>query len=91
MSTTIATTAAAVGQHWNDGPHDGGGFPFFIFPFLWLLVVGGIITAVAFGRRRRERDTGRRAGERALAEAYAAGQIDDQTYRTRRAVLREKE
>ena len=89
MSTSMATAAAAVGQYWNNGPHDGG-FPFFIFPFLWLLVVGAVLAAVFLGRRRRDRDSGRRAGERALAEAYAAGQIDDQTYRTRRAVLREK-
>lgn len=88
--TTTTTTLVTATQYWHDGPYDGPGFPFFLFPLIWLIVIGGLITAAVLGRRRRDRSAGQRAGERALAEAFAAGDIDDQTYRTRRAVLREK-
>lgn len=89
MNTTMISAVTTVGQHWNGGPPDGGP-PFFVLPFAWLLLVGAVLATIFLARRRREREGGRRAGEHALAEAYATGRIDDQTYRARRAVLREK-
>jgi putative membrane protein len=52
--TTLASTAAAFGPAAHVGGHVGFAFwPFFIIgPIFWLLVIGGIIFAVA-GRRRR--------------------------------------
>jgi len=84
--TTLALTDIAT--NWNyDG--DGPPFPFFLIPIFWLLVVATIITVVTLTRRRRDTTAGRRAGERALAERYAAGEIDAEEYRSRRDVLRE--
>lgn len=74
------------------GPWEGSGppFPFVLFPLFWLLVLAAVVTLVITGRRRRERTSGRRAGERLLAERYADGTITEEEYRARRGVLREK-
>ena len=73
----IATTGA---EHW-DGP---GWWP--VFPILWLTLAVGVVALVAW--RRRSDDPARRAGESRLAERYAAGEIDEEEYASRRAVLR---
>ncbi len=78
---TISTTVLA--DHWH-GP--GAWWP--IFPLLWLLVLGTLVTLFVVGRRRRDRFSGQRAGERKLAERYADGEIDDQEYARRLGVLR---
>lgn len=79
-----AGTTVLADDHW-DGP--GPWWP--IFPFLWLLVIAAVVFAFArFGRRRWY--DGSRAGESKLAERYAAGEIGEQEYRERLAVLREK-
>ncbi len=85
----LPTLASITG---GGGPWDGGGppFPFVLFPLFWLAVLAVIVALLVTGRRRRERTAGRRAGERLLAERYADGSIDEEEYRTRRAVLREK-
>lgn len=63
-----------------------------IFPFLWILVIVAIIAAARWGGMRRWRRfhaaDGVRAGEARLAERFAAGEIDEQEYESRRAVLR---
>lgn len=84
---TLAATAATAG-HW-----DGDGPPAFwpIFPILWLLFLAAIATAAIIVVRRNRAQAPRRAGEARLAERFAAGEIDDEEYRARRAVLREKE
>lgn len=91
---TLTTSLTTLAAHGGDGPPwvDGGGppFPFFLFPLFWLLVLGGLIAVAVLGRRRREASAGRRSGERLLAERYADGSIDEEEYRARRAVLREK-
>ena len=87
MNDLVATgtTVLAENDHW-DGP--GAWWP--IFPILWLLVIVGIVYAITrFGRRRWD-SGGTRSGETKLAERYAAGDIDEQEYRERLAVLREK-
>lgn len=87
-----ATDVAALPIHdgnWNGG---GPGPWFLLFPIFWFLVIAAIITAVRFGGGRRWRRfqaaEGTRAGEAKLAERYAAGEIDEQEYEARRAVLR---
>lgn len=83
-----------IGQVLADGPWHGGGygppFPFLLFPLFWLLAIGGVITAVVLGRRRREATVGARAGERVLAERFAQGEISAEEYRSRLAELRAK-
>ena len=84
MLAEIITTdvIAQSADHW-DRP---GWWP--IFPILWFLVIAAVIALVAFTARRRSLESGPRAGERRLAERYADGEIDEDEYRTRRAVLR---
>ncbi len=69
---------------------DGPPFPLFLVPLFWLVFLAVVVTAIVLSRRHREAGEGRRAGERVLAERFAAGTIDDEEYRLRRAVLREK-
>ena len=89
--TDTAATLALTADDWHgrwgdDGPPDY--WP--VFPILWFLVIAGIVTtAVVLGRRHREQAP-RRAGEARLAERYAAGEIDEEEFRARRAVLRER-
>lgn len=92
MSTFMTLAWVAAPPVHGGGPYGGDGppFPFFVIPIFWLLLLGGIALAVILGRRRRDRVSAERAGERVLAERFAAGEIDDSEYRTRRAVLREK-
>ena len=95
INETVATVVA--NDHWgpwrDGGPwQDGGGPPAFwpIFPIVWFLVIAAIITAVVLYNRRRVAEAPRRSGEARLAERYAAGEIDENEYRARRDVLREK-
>ncbi|GEK81371.1 SHOCT domain-containing protein [Agrococcus baldri] len=93
MLAAIETAAAgaALAAHDGVGPWaGGGGFPFWIFPILWFVLIAGAIALFWFGRRRRERWAGRRAGEQALAERFANGDIDAEEYRARREVLRQE-
>lgn len=85
LSTVGANLADAAADRW-DGP--GPWWP--IFPALWLLVVAAIITTAVLTGRRNARRAGSRSGEGRLAERYAAGEISEQEYRERLAVLREQ-
>ena len=85
--TETITTLAITADHWHgDGP------PVFwpIFPILWFLCIVGVATLVILWRGRQCEASSRRAGEARLAEMFAAGEISDEDYRTRRDVLREK-
>jgi putative membrane protein len=87
MLTTLVTTATTFGDRWDGDRPDY--WP--IFPILWfLIIVGGIVTAVVVSRRNRAA-AGPRAGEAVLAQRYAAGEIDEEEYTTRLAVLRRKQ
>jgi putative membrane protein len=77
------TILADNNDHW-DGP--GAWWP--VFPLLWFLVVAGIVTAVVVTGRRRARFGGVRSGEARLAERFADGEITEQEYRERLAVLK---
>ena len=85
--TDTLTTLLITADRW-----DGDGPPAYwpIFPILWFLVIAGIIATVVILRRRSCEGAPRRAGEARLAEMYAAGEISDEDYRSRRSVLREK-
>jgi putative membrane protein len=82
-AVTALSTTLADSDHW-DGP--GAWWP--VFPLLWFLVVAGIVTAVVVTGRRRARFGGLRSGEARLAERFADGDIDEQEYRDRLAVLK---
>ena len=82
-AVTALSTTLADSDHW-DGP--GAWWP--VFPLLWFLVVAGIVTAVVVTGRRRARVGGIRSGEARLAERFADGDIDEQEYRDRLAVLK---
>ncbi|SEE80915.1 SHOCT domain-containing protein [Ruania alba] len=82
-----------IGHVFADGPWHGGygpPFPFFLIPLFWLVVIGGIATAVILSRRKHMRTAGARAGERVLAERFAQGEIDATEYRRMLAELRER-
>ncbi|MGH3412811.1 MAG: SHOCT domain-containing protein [Marmoricola sp.] len=76
------TTAATF---WHDGYWHHGGPPFFwVIPLFWLLLLAGVAWLLV---SRRDR-WGSRSAQARLAERYAAGDIDEDEYRTRREVLR---
>lgn len=84
----MTTALVATAHHWGPWGADGPPAYWPVFPLLWLcLVIAAIVTAVVLVRRNRVAEP-RRAGERRLAERYAAGEIDEEEYRTRRNVLR---
>ena len=53
-------------------------------------IVGVIITTIVILRRRHWARYGARSGEARLAERYANGEIDEQEYREKLAVLKEQ-
>jgi putative membrane protein len=81
---TSATTVLA--DRWDGGP--GPWWP--IFPLLWLLLFAAVATTIVVLARRGRREGGLRAGESRLSERFAAGEIDEQEYRARLAVLRDQ-
>ncbi len=86
MITTIATAATTVADRWDGDRPDF----WFIFPIMWFLIIaGGIVAAVVISRRNRNA-AGPRAGESVLAQRYAAGEIDEEEYAARLAVLRRR-
>ena len=86
MITTIATAATTVADRWDGDRPDY----WFIFPIMWFLIIaGGIVAAVVISRRNRNA-AGPRAGETVLAQRYAAGEIDEEEYTARLAVLRRR-
>jgi putative membrane protein len=80
LSSAIATAA----ERWDGGP------PFWpVFPILWLLIIAGTVVAVVLVGRRQRHAAPSRAGESRLAERFAAGEIDEEEYVARLAVLRQ--
>jgi putative membrane protein len=84
--TDLITTASHVGGPWNGGP------PAFwpVFPIAWFLVLATAAVVGFLVVRRNRAEAPRRAGEARLAERYAAGEIDEEQYRTRLGILRGK-
>ena len=88
MLTETVTQRTAHGPHPDAAWH--GGFFFPLFPLLFLLVLAAIITTGAIRRRRWMAGAPGRDAESALGERFARGEIDEDEFRARRAVLREK-
>lgn len=84
MLTLASPMLLADSDHWH-----GPGW-WVVFPVFWLLFFGALVLFFAFGRRRGCRGGGGWTGESRLAERFAAGEIGEQEYRERLAVLREK-
>lgn len=83
MTPMIVSLGADPGP-WSDH-HGGGWWP--IFPFLWLLVLAGIVALVIWLVRRSGSGPASSA-ETQLAERFARGEIDEQEYQQRLEVLR---
>lgn len=79
-------TLTTLATHYDGGP--GPWWP--IFPIFWLLFFIAVFAFFAT-RRRRWHDCGGgpSSGRSRLAERFAAGEIDEEEYRTRLAVLDE--
>jgi putative membrane protein len=78
------TTLLATHEHWG---HAGGGW-FFLFPLAWILVLFLIFGVLRRTLWRRDHHRFQSASGRSLlAERYARGEIDEQDYRQRLAVL----
>jgi putative membrane protein len=73
--------AAWCGYGWGAGPW------FLFFPLLWLALIVGLV--VLFRRHSWDHADGQSA-EAVLAERYARGEIAEDEYRQRVAVLRER-
>jgi uncharacterized membrane protein len=81
MITTLAIAPAHTVHDWGYGPP----FPFFLIPLLfWVLFL-----VFFFGGRRRWHSP-ERSAELVLAENFARGEVSEEKYRDRRAVLREQ-
>ncbi|WP_218974452.1 SHOCT domain-containing protein [Streptomyces sp. NP160] len=78
ITTSLTTGAPGAGY----GPwHGGGPGPWLLVPLLfWVLVIGAVVFTV---RRHRSR-----SAEHVLREAFARGEVDEEGYRARLAVLR---
>lgn len=90
MLTETMTELIAHG-HYGEG--SWGGPPPFLFPLvplLFLLIIAGVILTMGVLRRRAAALRPRREAETRLGERYAAGEIDEEEFRARRKVLREK-
>jgi putative membrane protein len=72
---------AWFGGGWNGGPWIG---------LAWILVWAALVIGVVFLFRRRAPRGPGRSGEAALGERYARGEIDEDEYRKRLRVLRER-
>lgn len=83
---TIAYAATTVADNWHD---DRPGF-WPIFPILWFAIIATIAFFAIRAVRNRPQNAGVAAGEARLAERYAAGEIDEEEYRAKRAVLRQR-
>jgi putative membrane protein len=86
---SLSTTTVQLADHWHDDG-DGPGAWWPIFPLTWLLIVGAIVTTIVILRRRHWARHGIRSGEARLAERYANGEIDEQEYREKLAVLKDQ-
>lgn len=90
MFTETMTRLIAHGPY-GDGSWDGPPpFLFPLVPLLFLLIIAGVIITLGVLRRRTAALGPRREAEARLGERYAAGEIDEEEFRARRAVLREK-
>ncbi len=87
FTTELITRASVSGGPWaGDGP--SAFWP--ILPIAWFLILATAVVIVFLTVRRNRAEAPRRSGEARLAEKYAAGEIDEEEYRTRLGVLRSR-
>jgi putative membrane protein len=77
MSVLHDIAPLVAGSHWEHG-----GFWWFPFALLWVVVIGTVIWLVVRSVRRRER-TGVERARDILAERYARGEVSGEEYRER--------
>ena len=75
---------------WWHGPGDGPGGWWWIVPVAWTVLFWGAVAAVGVYLLRRRRAGRGEAAEAVLADRFARGEISDEEYRERLAVLRER-
>jgi uncharacterized membrane protein len=65
---------------------------FWGFPVIGIFVVGGIaaLIIIALKNRKQRRESGEKSALEELEEQFAQGEIDEQEFKRRRAVLREE-
>jgi putative membrane protein len=85
MLISAGPSVLALHNCYGNGP--GVWWP--IFPIFWLLLIAVVVTICLRRGRLHRAYAGPRAGEARLAERFAAGEITEQEYRERRAVLKE--
>lgn len=88
MGTTVMVSNALDVLVLAHRDWDGANGWWAVFPLLWLVVIGTLVTFLVVTSRRRSRYSGQRAGEQRLAERFAAGEIDEGEYQQRLATLR---
>ena len=81
-------TLMTIATHAGPG-YDGHGAWWPIFPIFWLLAFIAVLMFFATMGRRRWHDRGSSTGRSRLAERFASGEIDEDEYRSRLAVLDE--
>ena len=81
-------TLMTIATHAGPG-YDGHGAWWPIFPIFWLLAFITVLLFFATMGRRRWHDHGSSTGRSRLAERFASGEIDEDEYRSRLAVLDE--
>ncbi|MFC0673236.1 SHOCT domain-containing protein [Brachybacterium hainanense] len=86
LTDTLITLAGPDGP----GGHGYGPGFFPIFPLIFFLILLTVLVLGVIRCRRGERLAPRREAEAQLASRFAAGDIDEEEFRTRRAVLRDK-
>jgi len=93
-STLAAGHGAGLGAWWRHGPGAwwyGPGAWWPAVPLLWLAVIAIAVTAASALMRRSANRPGSPVAEATLAERYATGDITEDEYRDRLAVLRAHE
>lgn len=90
MTTQLATAATHWGPMHGGGP-GGGAWLLLLVPLFWIAVLAALFALVGRRWRRGGGAPWRMHGsaEHTLGDRYANGEIDEQEYRARLAVLRE--
>lgn len=88
MHILSAITLAGGRGDWGPGWAGGAGPWWFLFPLLWVVLIGTVIWMLVRDRRRRAARPIQRATE-ILATRYAQGEIDGEEYRRRLDEIRE--